>query len=113
MAEAQFIGVKFLDAASKRPSFVSGVARLSSLNLPKSFFRFLLYSGFFASHAAQTAIAHITAFRFKRMPIPVPPQAEQEQIVERIKEIECAKRIVGSHIGFVLSLRASLGETLL
>lgn len=79
----------------------------------QSFFRFLLYSGFFASHAAQTAIAHITAFRFKRMPIPVPPQAEQEQIVERIKEIECAKRIVGSHIGFVLSLRASLGETLL
>jgi type I restriction enzyme M protein len=58
-----------------------------------SFFRFLLYSGFFASHASQTAIAHITAIRFKKMPIPVPSLAEQQQIVEGCSELSKQGRL--------------------
>ncbi|HUV69341.1 MAG TPA: N-6 DNA methylase [Terracidiphilus sp.] len=56
-----------------------------------AFFRFLLYSGFFATHAAQTAIAHVTAIRFKRMQMPVPPMSEQKCIVEELKHLEALK----------------------
>jgi type I restriction enzyme S subunit len=77
-----------------------------------SFFRFLLYSGFFASHASQTAIAHITAIRFKRMPIPVPPLNEQKQIIETVKRIEKSKEALGSHVTAVRSMLLSLVESL-
>ena len=64
----------------------------------QSFFRFLLYSGFFMSHASQTAIAHITAIRFRKMPIPVPSLAEQQQIVKKLQQIEAAGAATENHL---------------
>jgi type I restriction enzyme S subunit len=70
----------------------------------QSFFRFLLYSGFFSSHASQTAIAHITAIRFKKMPIPVPSLAEQQQIVEELQRIEQARAATENHLEAIRSI---------
>src|SRR5262249_2199861 len=84
--------------------------------LPKyaqSYFRFLLYSGFFASHASQTAIAHITAIRFKKMPIPLPTLEEQRRIVEEIHQIEQVKENLSSHSTAVRSIRSVMMDTLL
>ena len=64
----------------------------------QAYFRFLLQSGYFASHAAQTAIAHITAVRFKKMPMPVPSLSEQEQIVKKLKMIEDSRVAAKSHV---------------
>lgn len=64
----------------------------------QAYFRFLLYSGFFASHASQTAIAHVTAVHFKKMPIPVPAVTEQEQIVAKLRRIEQARQRIEGQV---------------
>jgi type I restriction enzyme S subunit len=64
----------------------------------QTYFRFLLYSGFFASHASQTAIAHITSVRFKKMPIPVPSLTQQKEIATRIGEIEAVRQSTYDHL---------------
>ena len=64
----------------------------------QAYFRFLLYSGFFASHASQTAIAHVTAVRFKKMPLPVPSLDQQKEIVARLSEIEAVRQSTEDHL---------------
>jgi type I restriction enzyme S subunit len=47
-----------------------------------AFFRHCLYTGQFASMVVQTtSMAHLTAVRFKEVPIPVPPIDEQRQLL--------------------------------
>ncbi len=70
----------------------------------QAFFSFLLYSGFFASHASQTAIAHVTAIRFKKMPIPVPTLAEQRRVVEELLKIHQTRGATEAHLAALRSL---------
>jgi len=64
----------------------------------QAYFRFLLYSGFFAAQSSQTGIAHITAIRFKRMPIAVPPLKEQHKAVDELRKMEVAEKAVEAHL---------------
>lgn len=75
-----------------------------------AFFRFLLYSGFFASHAAQTAIAHVTAVRFKKMQMPVPPKSEQKCIVEELKQLETLKEACRANLQSIREMASALSE---
>jgi type I restriction enzyme S subunit len=76
-----------------------------------AFFRFLLYSGFFASHAAQTAIAHVTAVRFKRMQMPVPPMSEQKCIVEELRQLEKLKEACRANLQMIEEMASELMKT--
>lgn len=62
--------------------------RCGPLLLPEfahAFFQHMLYTGQFARVAVQTtSIAHLTSVRFAELPVPVPPMAEQQLIVERL-----------------------------
>ncbi len=78
-----------------------------------AFFRFLLYSGFFASHAAQTAIAHVTAVRFKKMQMPVPPMSEQKCIVEELKQLETLKEACRANLQSIKEMASVLMEALI
>lgn len=64
----------------------------------QAYFRYLLYSGFFAAQSSQTGIAHITAIRFKRMPIAVPPLKEQQKVVDELRKMEAVGKAVEAHL---------------
>lgn len=54
-----------------------------------AFFQHALYTGQFAAMCAQTtSMAHLTAVRFARMNLPVPPMEEQQRITARKFELE-------------------------
>ena len=57
-----------------------------------AFFQHMLYTGQFARVAVQTtSIAHLTSVRFAELPLPVPPLAEQELLVERLAALSGAE----------------------
>lgn len=50
-----------------------------------AYFQHLLYTGQFASMVVQTtSMAHLTAIRFKSVPVPVPPLEEQREFASRL-----------------------------
>lgn len=54
-----------------------------------AFFQHALYTGQFAAMCAQTtSMAHLTAVRFARMNLPVPPMEDQQRIAARKFELE-------------------------
>jgi len=66
------------------------------------FFQHMLYSGKFAKIAVQTtSVAHLTAVRFKKVPIPVPPLEEQRRLVSAQSDVadalyQISKRLVAA-----------------
>lgn len=59
----------------------------------QAFFHHCLYTGQFAKTTVQTtSMAHLTAVRFKKMTIPVPPLIEQQRFVEALAASETAKQ---------------------
>lgn len=55
----------------------------------QAYFQLCLYSGVFARIAVQTtSVAHLTAVRFKDLPIPVAPMPAQESLVDRVRELD-------------------------
>lgn len=69
--------------------------RCGPLLLPEfahAFFQHMLYTGQFARVAVQTtSIAHLTAMRFAKLSLPVPPIPEQRIMLERIVGLEQAE----------------------
>jgi restriction endonuclease S subunit len=78
----------------------------------QAYFRFLLRTGFFASNASQTAIAHITAVRFKKMPLAFPSLAGQQEIVAELKRIEEFRKATETHLTESRILHQQLTNTL-
>lgn len=66
------------------------------------FFQHMLYSGKFAKIAVQTtSVAHLTAVRFKKVPIPVPPLEEQRRLVSAQSDVadvlsQISKRLIAA-----------------
>lgn len=58
-----------------------------------AFFQHMLYTGQFSAVCVQTtSIAHLTADRFKKLQIPIPPRPEQEWLVDRLLQLDEARR---------------------
>lgn len=64
--------------------------------VPAFFLRYMIFAagtGRFAGYSAKTSISHLTQEKLRRMPIPVPPRSEQEEISAVFdavdEEIEC------------------------
>lgn len=66
--------------------------RCSERLLPEyaqAYFQFCLYGGVFARIAVQTtSVAHLTAVRFKDLPIPLAPVTDQEWLVDRVRQFD-------------------------
>jgi len=72
----------------------------------QSYFQHCLYTGQFARIAVQTtSIAHLTAARFKKMLVPVPPLPEQRAVVERFEEQRSAVDAAQQRLEGLLDLR--------
>ena len=75
----------------------------------QAYFQHLLYTGQFASMVVQTtSMAHLTAVRFKRVRIPVPPLREQQEIASKLGAVTSAASAVSKRITATKELRSEL-----
>jgi type I restriction enzyme S subunit len=64
------------------------------------FFQHMLYTGQFARVVVQTtSMAHLTAVRFAKLPVPVPPLDEQREIIDRLVQFDTAQRALATRLG--------------
>lgn len=98
--------------------FQKAIHRLRPRNsyLPSFFLRYMMLaasSGRFSGYSAQTSISHLTQEKLRRMPIPVPPHAEQEEIAGVFDAVD---EHIGEHektAGVMAKLKQGLMQDLL
>lgn len=72
-----------------------------------AYFQHLLYTGQFATMVVQTtSMAHLTAIRFKSVPVPVPPLEEQRELAARLAAVGTALSAVSERYSGVHALRS-------
>ncbi|MGO6690722.1 restriction endonuclease subunit S [Rhizobium johnstonii] len=63
------------------------------------FFQHMLYTGQFAKTSVQTtSVAHLTAVRFKRLPIPIPPIEEQRAVISAHEKLAAGIRSIAGRL---------------
>ncbi|HEX5369424.1 MAG TPA: restriction endonuclease subunit S [Dehalococcoidia bacterium] len=72
-----------------------------------AYFQHLLYTGQFASMVVQTtSMAHLTAIRFKAVPVPVPPLEEQRELASKVAAVATALSAVSERHSGAHALRS-------
>lgn len=78
-----------------------------------AYFQYLLYSGAFAQIANITSIAHLGSDRFSALSMPIPPLAEQQEIVKHLDAINQSRNALRSHLEKTSKLKNQLLKNVL